>query len=93
MLDSYMCQFQFLLAPKVRYDPLNVISNKKKRKTNEALEHEGLEGLEHIANKEEVLEVQSTVGLIYETPRSAGESPSQIVQTPIKHKMLHKRTV
>jgi len=56
ILDCHICQFQFLLAPKVRYDPHDIVSKRKKRKTKEAREHESLEGLEEIANREEPLE-------------------------------------
>lgn len=92
ILDSYVCQLPFLLGPKVRYNPLNTISNRNKRKTNESLEHEGMEGLERIANKEEVLEGWSFVGLISQTPRGIGESLTKVVQTPAQGTSLHKRT-
>lgn len=59
-----MSQFEFLLAPMVRYDPHDVIFKRKKRKTSDAREHNGLEGLEEIANEEEALEGQSSIGLI-----------------------------
>jgi len=58
-----------LLAIRVRYDPLGVIYKIKKRKTTEAQEHEGLEGLEQIANKEEPLEGHSSIGLTSQVPR------------------------
>lgn len=64
ILESYLCQFQFELAPRVRYDPSDVISIRKKIKNVEAKEHEGLEGLQEIANREESLEVKSYIGLI-----------------------------
>ena len=86
-----MCQFQFLLAPKVRYDPLHIISSRKKRKTNEALEHVILKGLECIANNEEVLEGQSTVGLLREVPGSISKSLVEVIQTPAKEVPLRKR--
>lgn len=73
ILDSYMCQFQFLLAPMVRYDPLDVISKRKKRKTTKAREHEGLKDREKIANKEEPLEGQSFIGLTSQVPRGIDE--------------------
>jgi len=53
-----------LFASKVRYNPLDVISKRKKRKTLEVMEHKGLKGLEDISNREEPLEGQSSVGLI-----------------------------
>ena len=70
ILESYLCQFQFLLAPRVRYDQSDVISKRNKIKITEAKEHEGLEGLQEIANIEEPPEGKTYVGLISEV--SAG---------------------
>ena len=92
IIESYMCQFQFLLAPKVRYDPLHIIDNRRKRKSDDALEHVGLEGLNRIANNEEVFEGQSNVGLIFEAFENIIESSGEVMQTPIKEISQHKRT-
>ena len=92
IIESYICQFQFLLAPKVRYDPLHIIDNRRKRKSDDHLEHVGLESLNHIANNEEVFEGQSNVGLISEAIENIIESSAEVMQTPIKEISQHKRT-
>jgi len=80
-----------LLAPKVRYDPLHIIDNRRKRKLDDALEHVGLEGINRIANNEEVFEGQSNVGLISEAIENIIESSAEVMQTPIKEISQHKR--
>lgn len=92
ILESYLCQFQFLLAPKIRYDPVDVISKRKTRKTTEAREHEGLEGLEEISNREEPLEGQSSIGLISQIPRGIDELLPEVVQASSEATSSHKKS-
>ena len=80
ILESYLCQFQFQLAPKVRYDPSDVISIRKKINNAEAKEHEGLEGLQEIANIEEPLGVKSYVGLISQEVVNGMEPQPEVVR-------------
>jgi len=91
ILESYLCQFQFLLAPRVRYDPSDVISKRKKIKSIESKEHEGLEGLQEIANREEPLEGQSYVGLISQTSTGGEELEIDVVWSSSTTSTSNKR--
>lgn len=98
IIQEDLMMFNFQIALIIKYDPIHLIFERRKKGTNVCYEHEVIEGLDKIENQEEQVEGKVVIGLVEKSEKESSQSIETSVDaitlyTPIQKEYQHRRSI